>query len=211
MPDTAVDLRRSKSGEIEAGSNTSANAESVQHGCGKAVRPRIKVELEVHRTVLLGVDAPQFNDIARKPRHGVAALVADDVVIGVKNVHRQGGGQRGFCFQGQHAVAVGVVFSAKCIRRHAANRHARSLREKVAKAEVVDVPARHVVVDVHGGAAGVMHHKSNLDVFVDVIGQVNGDVGPARWVLSGDRGAGKAPSPLGLTRTLVVVLETTTV
>ena len=29
LPDTAVDLRRSKSGEIEAGSNTSANAESV--------------------------------------------------------------------------------------------------------------------------------------------------------------------------------------
>ena len=211
LPDATVDLRRSKSGKIEACSNTSADAESVQNGRGKAVRSGIKVELEVHRTVLLGVDVPQFNDIARKPRHGVAALVVDDVVIGVKNVHRQGGGQRGFCFQGQHAVAVGVVFSAKCVWRHAANGHARSLREKVAKAEVVNVPARHVVVDVHGGATGVVHHKSNLDVLVNVIGQVNGDVGPARWVLSGDRGAGEAPSPLGLTRILVVVLETTTV
>ena len=80
-------------------------------------------------------------------------------------------------------------------RGHAAHGHAGLLRKQIAKTEVVDVPSRHVVVDVGCGSSGVVHHKANLDVGVDVVGQVNGDGGPAGRVLSGGGGACKPPVP----------------
>ena len=50
-----------------------------------------------------------------------------------------------------------------------------------------------------------MKHETKLDVLVDVIRQVDGEVGPTRGVLGRGGGTGKAPLPL------TTVLQTTTV
>ena len=78
-----------------------------------------------------------------------------------------------------------MVFATQCGGRHAADGHAGCLRKKVAEAEVVNVPSRHVVVDVEGRPSCVVHHKADLHILIDVVVQINGNRGPSRRVLSG--------------------------
>ena len=77
--------------------------------------------------VLVGVNVPEFNDVAGQPRHGISKFVVDEVVVRVENIHRNGGGRGRFGFHGEHTVSVGVVLSTKGGGRHAANGHASVL------------------------------------------------------------------------------------
>ena len=146
--------------------------------------------------MVLGVDVPQFNDVAGEAGHRGTVLARDGVVVGVENINGQGGRQGGLGFQRKDTVAVGVVFPTQGGRCHAANGHAGALGQQISEAEIVDVPSGHVVIDVHGGSGRVVQHKADLDVLVDVVREVHSDVGPTRRVLSGGRGTRKAPLPV---------------
>ena len=146
--------------------------------------------------VLVGVNVPKFDDVAGQPGHGVSEFVVDEVVVRVENIHRNGGGRGRFGLHGKHTVTVGVVLSTKSRGRHATDGHAGVLGQEVAQAEVIDVPAGHVVVDVRGGAGRVVHHETDLDILVDFVGQIDGDVGPTRGVLRRHGGACETVAPL---------------
>ena len=173
LPNAIIDLDEAERGEVETCTHTCADAETVEHRRRKTLRSGIEIELQVDGTVFVGVDVPQFDDIARQTGHGLSVLVVDDVVIYVKNINLQRCRQRSFRFKGQQSVAVGVVLATEGGRCHSTNRHAGRLWEEVSKTEVVNVPARHVVVDVHGRTARVVHDEADLNILIDVVGQVN--------------------------------------
>ena len=156
----------------------------MKHGCGKAVRPGIKVELQVDSTVLFGIDVPQFDDMALKSGHGRSVFSVDLVAVGVEHVHGERGRGGGLGFEGENAVTVGVIVTTKNGGCHAAYGHACALRQQISEAEVVNVPAGHVVVDVSKTPCRVVHDEANLNVFIDKVRQIDGDGGPSRWVLS---------------------------
>ena len=213
IPSTPVDFRIGKVRLVESGADSGSDVETVQDGGGQSIGAGIVVELEVQRLVNVGVNVPQFDDVAGQARHRIAVEVVDqDPGLGVVDVDGEGPCFRGFRFHVQQTVAVGLRGSAVHGGKEASHRHPAVGGQKLPQADVVDVPTGHGVVDRRVAVATVdvvFHHEAELNPLAHVIRQIDGDVRPTVGVVGRDRGPTKGR--LGAANALATALNLTLV
>ena len=92
-------------------------------------------------------------------------------------------------------VAVGVVLATQGRRQEVSHRHGGALWQKIAETEVVNVPTRHVVVEVHLRSCRMHHDEAKLDIISHVVVEVDGEGVPTGRVLSCRGTTGEAVLP----------------